>query len=202
MSPRTNQYTEEALPTCGDYGGVAYGGLPCGNEAGWGTDNIRTGVCKKHTPERLAEIAEMKVNFLEAYRGLETGGPITKLMAARSVGVGTGAIYRWQQEDPDFDDAVKKLQVEIDNIRTTMVEESMFDRIVAGDASAAECIFWLKNRAPDRWRDRKDVSVGIAAFVGSLPANVLQAIVTAGSAEEIEAALSQFPDAPKLLPGG
>jgi hypothetical protein len=48
---------------------------------------------------------------------------------------------------------------ESDTVRVALVEDAYFARLFSGKASAAELIFFLKNRAPERWRDKVDVGV-------------------------------------------
>lgn len=64
-------------------------------------------------------------------------------------------IWRWGQADPVFQAQIDACQEQADRIRTAMIEDSSFARIVRGEATAAEVKFWLTNRAPDRWKDRQ-----------------------------------------------
>lgn len=89
--------------------------------------------------------------------------------------VNVSTIYRWKNEHPDFCDAIKVAKTIADD----RVERSLFQKAtgyeqdevkifmpsnaaapvyapfrakVAPDTTA--CIFWLKNRQPEKWRDR------------------------------------------------
>ena len=148
--------------TCGDYGGTKSNGEPCGRKSGWGTDSSK-GKCKLHKEEEwncelpLAEtefkgsqeIQDIKKRFLEVY----SGKVITMEKAARKAGRDASQIWRWRQKDPEFDTMVqsaKRLQSEK---RVDKVEDSLFKRIIEGDAAASETIFWLKNQDPSGWSD-------------------------------------------------
>jgi hypothetical protein len=53
----------------------------------------------------------------------------------------------------DISDALKSGRVKSDS----KVIKSLYERALGGDTTA--CIFWLKNRQPDRWRDKHDHAV-------------------------------------------
>lgn len=83
-------------------------------------------------------------------------------------------IYEWKKQHPDFLEATKAGKAQADQ----MVEQALFQRaigyshketklfchegaIVAEDIvkhhppETTACIFWLKNRKPDQWRDKQ-----------------------------------------------
>ncbi len=90
------------------------------------------------------------------------------------VGVSERALYRWQESHDDFRQALKDAraksddQVEAALFRKAIgavIEEDVFvvdkfgtehrgtiKKELAPDSTA--CIFWLKNRQPDKWRDK------------------------------------------------
>lgn len=94
--------------------------------------------------------------------------------------VATSTIYNWKKEHPEFLEAIKKGKVEAD----AMVANRLFKRALGykhkdvdirvcdgniiqtplikhypPDATSA--IFWLKNRQPDKWRDKQEVQHSI-----------------------------------------
>lgn len=98
---------------------------------------------------------------------------------AEAFQVNTTTIWRWQSEYPEFCKSLKAGKAEADDI----VERSLFQRargytfdavkiFMPKDATApvyapyrehappdtTACIFWLKNRRPDLWRDRHEVT--------------------------------------------
>jgi hypothetical protein len=85
----------------------------------------------------------------------------TVLEIAKVLGVTDRTLFRWQKKYPELRQALKTgKQGPDDN-----VERSLYQRAIgftgedgkyyAPDVTA--CIFWLKNRRPEQWRDRKDL---------------------------------------------
>ena len=79
--------------------------------------------------------------------------------ASTQAGASRVTVWRWRRDDPEFDSAVSALTDGIDDQRVRMVEESMFARIVKGEATAAETIFYLVNRGRGRWRHVQKINV-------------------------------------------
>jgi len=102
---------------------------------------------KKQKPDGKRETVK------ETFITLLKTEPITLSAAARRAGVGNrSTVWRWRQSDADFDRAVAEAQKHQDSLRIQAIEDSLFDRILMGKASAAETIFWLCNRGGGRWR--------------------------------------------------
>jgi hypothetical protein len=162
--------------TCGDFGGVTSDGKACPLKVS------KKGRCRHHSEERNATtqaIKERVVALLSEGKHFST--------AAVLVGIDATTIWRWRRADPDFDAKVKPLMLENDEDRVSLVEETLFERIVAGKAAPAEVIFWLKNRCPQRWKDKVSAELlddkGNPQKIG-LP--VLQAVLS--RVEEAESA--------------
>jgi hypothetical protein len=68
-------------------------------------------------------------------------------------GVERQTIANWKKKHPEFLYAIKRAKLEVDNT----IEGTLFTRAQRGDVTA--CIFWLKNRRPELWRDKQDVQV-------------------------------------------
>jgi hypothetical protein len=95
--------------------------------------------------------------------------------------VGEATINRWKEDFPEFRETLTRAKAEAD----ALVEKSLFQRArgyshpavkiltvaLGGDRGSevqqvpytehyppdtTACIYWLKNRAPDRWRDKVD----------------------------------------------
>ena len=98
----------------------------------------------------------------------------TDLDIAQFFEVHTATIYRWKLEYPEFSEALKRGKEQADEL----VEDRLFKRATGYSHDATKifqyegapitvayiehhapdttaCIFWLKNRRPDRWRDVK-----------------------------------------------
>lgn len=108
----------------------------------------RQSVQRSSTPEkRAAFIEELRV------RG-------TVYHAARAAGVGRRTTYAWRDKYPEFaqawDDALED--------STEILEDSMFQRAIAGDTTAG--IFLLKALRPEKYRDKPPVTIDANAAGG------------------------------------
>ena len=97
---------------------------------------------------------------------------LTHEQIAHNCGITTGTLYEWKKKYPEIAEALKKGKAWAD----TQVENALYKRAVgyefeevtyedgkpvkrvtkhvSPDVTAQ--IFWLKNRRPDLWRDRRD----------------------------------------------
>ena len=110
---------------------------------------------------------------------------LTDEQIARNCGIKAATLYEWKKQYPEISEALKKgkevVDLEVENallkralgyryteitreperdpvtgeIRLTIKKQ--VEKEVAPDTTAQ--IFWLKNRRPDLWRDRKDVKM-------------------------------------------
>lgn len=67
------------------------------------------------------------------------------------LGIGERTLERYKK-DPGFWHALKTGKIKADS----QVAKRLYEKAMNGDTTAM--IFWLKNRRPDRWRDRKEIS--------------------------------------------
>ena len=67
---------------------------------------------------------------------------------AHNIGIRRTTLYDWKNKYPDINDALKKGKEIVDY----EVENALLKRAKQGDVSAQ--IFWLKNRRPEKWRDK------------------------------------------------
>ena len=106
------------------------------------------------------------------YRVAEHWG-ITDNEIAKLCRVDMATVQNWKKQDPDFFESLKNAKKRSD----AEVEASLFKRAtgfkrkidkVMKDGSVQTCteevppdtiacIFWLKNRQPERWRDKQDI---------------------------------------------
>jgi hypothetical protein len=101
----------------------------------------------------------------------------TDLEIADFFNVSLRTIANWQTQHPEFRDAIKLGKVEADH----RVERSLYNRAVGYSYDAVKifcgkdgvakveyrehmppdttaCVFWLKNRRPEQWREKSDVA--------------------------------------------
>jgi transposase-like protein len=95
--------------------------------------------------------------------GLYQTTAISMGRAARQVGVSRVTIWRWRADDVVFDRAVADSQQRQDDLRLALIEDTMFERIAKGRATAAETIFWLVNRSRGRWKHLATIQHSIEA---------------------------------------
>lgn len=70
---------------------------------------------------------------------------------AGEIGVARSSIFKWALENDEFSDAVKVGQAKA----TLWWERANRTLAISGAGNATACVFGLKNRAPDDWRDMK-----------------------------------------------
>lgn len=85
--------------------------------------------------------------YLDALRrGLRRGA------AAASVGISPERICQWCKEHPEFRDEIDRAEL----AAIGQVEDALFQKCLAGHPA---CImFYLMNRAPEEWKDRRAVN--------------------------------------------
>ena len=127
--------------------------------------------------------AEQKRLVLESLEG-----GVTFQEAAKAAGCGRRTVYRWQQLDPEFKAAVELAL----SSRLGVVEDSLYVKAVGGNVVAA--IFWLCNRAKDRWQDVRKLQVEAVKATGVDLSKLLQAVPPVStSAEIIDAEVVELP---------
>ncbi|AZK44785.1 helix-turn-helix domain-containing protein [Paenibacillus lentus] len=110
---------------------------------------------------------------------------LTDEQIASNIGISRSTLNEWKKKHSDISDTLKRgkevIDIQVENALlkralgyeyTECTKERMFDaetgefklittkevtKEVAGDTTAQ--IFWLKNRKPDVWRDRRDIAV-------------------------------------------
>ena len=88
---------------------------------------------------------------LELIEGWAMDG-LTDEQIANKLGIGTSSFYDYKNKYSEFSESLKKGKDIIDY----QVEKALLNKALKGDTTAI--IFWLKNRRPDKWRDRKEHS--------------------------------------------
>ena len=76
-------------------------------------------------------------------------------MAAR-LGISRYSFIEYKKQFSDFSDILKKTKDFVDG----QVENALLQSALAGNTTAQ--IFWLKNRRPDKWRDKMEVKTETA----------------------------------------
>lgn len=96
---------------------------------------------------------------IELAKQLSNGGATTGEIA-EALGISRPTLWAWMTKDEELFNAVKVGGKAADD----RVVQSLFEKAtVEGDNTAM--IFWLKNRRPNEWRDKRDVELGGAIDV-------------------------------------
>lgn len=82
-------------------------------------------------------------------QGWARDGLTDEQIAAR-MGIGVRTLYEWKKKHSQFSQALKSGKEVVDYA----VENALLKKALAGDVGA--CCFWLKNRRPDKWKDRME----------------------------------------------
>lgn len=67
---------------------------------------------------------------------------------AHNMGISKDTLYRWLKLSSDISDAIKKGK----EVTDYLVENALFTSALTGNVVAQ--IFWLKNRKPEKWKDK------------------------------------------------
>ena len=70
------------------------------------------------------------------------------------MGIVESTLYAWKKEHKEISEALKKGKEIVDY----EVENALLKKAMSGDVTAS--IFWLKNRRPDKWRDKPPQDTG------------------------------------------
>jgi len=89
-------------------------------------------------------VKKIKEVFLKS---LTEGATFTK--ACEGAGINRSTIWRWRREDEAFDDEINF----VIDARVQEVEDALFLNATEKNNVTAQ-IFWLKNRAKEKWSDR------------------------------------------------
>lgn len=87
------------------------------------------------------------------FRSLQSGSSIVD--ACRAVGIDYTTLYAWELKDERLKEKIESI---IDS-RVLIVEDKLYSRLIKGEASPVEYIFYLCNRAPDRWKRQENALI-------------------------------------------
>ena len=107
----------------------------------------------KEAPAPGGRPSKYRAVFVKKAKTLARMGATDREIAA-VLEVDPVTLWRWAQTHPKFCNALKVGKSAADD----RVERSLFQR-AAIDGETTACIFWLKNRRPKVWRDRKETEL-------------------------------------------
>lgn len=74
---------------------------------------------------------------------------LTDEQIAKKIGINAGTLYDWIKKYPEISKSLKRGKEVVD----FQVEKALLSSALEGNTTAQ--IFWLKNRRPDKWRDKQ-----------------------------------------------
>lgn len=83
---------------------------------------------------------------------------LTDEQIAEKIGIRRETLYEWKKNYPNISNALKKGKEVVDY----EVENALLSSALEGNTTAQ--IFWLKNRRPDKWRDKQKEDTDTAAL--------------------------------------
>lgn len=87
---------------------------------------------------------------------------LTDEQIAHNAGISRSTLAKWRTDHQDISDALKKGKEVVDY----EVENALLLKALCGDVTAQ--IFWLKNRRPDKWRDKPAEPSGDIEDIGGI----------------------------------
>lgn len=78
---------------------------------------------------------------------------LTDEQIAHNMGIVTSTLYDWKKKYSEISEALKKGKEVVD----IEVENALLKSALEGNITAQ--IFWLKNRKPNRWREKQNLNV-------------------------------------------
>lgn len=82
------------------------------------------------------------------------GQGLTTEQIAANIGISRTQFWKWRKASENIVNALKKG----DEIAVNRAEQTLYDMATSGNNIAA-LIFYLKNKRPDKWRDKRDTEI-------------------------------------------
>ena len=83
----------------------------------------------------------------------------SRMAAADGVGTSRITVWRHMDADPDFRRRVSEAEMDVEREKILEVEDALFQAAINGHVTAQQV--FLYNRAPERWKDKRAVAVGM-----------------------------------------
>lgn len=75
---------------------------------------------------------------------------LTDEQIAQNMGITAKTLYEWKKKYSEICESLKRNK----DVADRQVENALFENAINGNITAQ--IFWLKNRKPDKWRDKQE----------------------------------------------
>lgn len=110
---------------------------------GWARDGLTDEQIAHNMGIRSKTLYEWKNRFSEISEALKKGKEVVDLLVENAL-LKRALGYEYEETKVEYEDGTEK-------------KRTVTTKMVIPDTTAQ--IFWLKNRRPDKWRDRKDIDV-------------------------------------------
>lgn len=104
----------------------------------------------KKTARKVGRPSKLSQEMVDRVTKLSLLG-MTNEQIAGALQVATSTVSKWAAEDAQFSEALKAGREDADG----NVVKSLYAKALEGDTTS--CIFWLKNRRPQQWRDKVEM---------------------------------------------
>ncbi|WP_304067477.1 hypothetical protein [Megamonas hypermegale] len=81
---------------------------------------------------------------------------LTDEQIAKNMNIGLTTFYEWKKRYPEFRESLKENKDVVDR----KVENALLKNALNGNVTAQ--IFWLKNRKPNEWREKREIEANEA----------------------------------------
>jgi predicted DNA-binding protein YlxM (UPF0122 family) len=82
---------------------------------------------------------------------------------AKNMGISAKTLYDWLKAHGKISEAIKKGK----EVSDFEVENALHSKAIGGDVAAM--IFWLVNRKPDRWQNKRDIRAEVDGTIAKPP---------------------------------
>lgn len=151
-------------------------------------------------PSRRKEVSQMAKGKYEYWLTLDgllkleswAREGLTDEQIVENIGINPATLYDWKKKYPEISEALKKgkeiVDIQVENALLKralgyLYEEVRIEKTADGEKVTTTTkevipdttaqIFWLKNRRPDRWRDKQDIEhsgqIGGVTIVNDIP---------------------------------
>ena len=110
---------------------------------------------KKKTFTKNKYLYWLSPQGLSLIRGWARDG-LTDDEIAHNMGISRSTLYEWRKKYSDISDTLKEGKDSADY----EIENALFNSAKSGNVTAM--IFWLKNRRPNKWRERVEESLEVS----------------------------------------
>ena len=119
-------------------------------------------MAKRGRPTTYFDLVQPRLNEVETW----AGEGLTRPEIAARLGIDRATLHRYMNDHKELSDALKTGDGEI----VANVEAALAKKALGGDVTAM--IFFLKNKAPAKWRDKQDIDLNARLSAASVAAAV------------------------------